>query len=320
MKDYCVIFDGMNIFVKNFVSNPAMSANGAFVGGLIGTLRTIQKVLRSALPNEIVIAWDGEGGSRKKRIINKNYKEGRKPKYNRSIEIPNDEQVANRNWQHERLICDYLPELPFVQIMVDDLEADDVIAQIVHLRKNQNKIIVSSDKDFIQLLDDKTVLFRESQDEILNAKRVVEKFGIHPNNFTIARSMCGSADKSDNISGIRGIGMKTVATNLPFLMDNKMVNIQDIVQYCVQNEKSKKTFFKKVVENQEIIKENYKISQLYVPNMSIQSANYIENHLENEKLVFNKTGLIRKMFEDGLTNFDFSHMFNCCNRIMEINK
>jgi 5'-3' exonuclease len=43
----------------------------------------------------------------------------------------------------------------------------------------------------------------------------VEEYGIHPTNFAIARAMAG--DKSDNIEGVAGIGLKTVSKNFPFL-------------------------------------------------------------------------------------------------------
>ena len=53
------------------------------------------------------------------------------------------------------------------------------------------------DKDFYQLCDDKTVVYKPVRDEFLNKKRIVEQFDIHPNNFALARAIDG--DKSDNL-------------------------------------------------------------------------------------------------------------------------
>ena len=69
--------------------------------------------------------------------------------------------------------------------MFDSTEADDVIAYVAQHKQLEEyeKIILSSDKDFFQLLDDKTVLYRPIQKEVLNKKSIIEKFEIHPTNF-----------------------------------------------------------------------------------------------------------------------------------------
>ena len=77
--------------------------------------------------------------------------------------------------------------------MEPEVEADDVISYIksCSIFGDWQKVIVSADKDFIQLPDDKTLLFRPIQKEVLNTNLVVEKFGIHPRNFALARAMAG---------------------------------------------------------------------------------------------------------------------------------
>ena len=81
--------------------------------------------------------------------------------------------------------------------MFESIEADDLIAFACQLQDyaGWQKVIVSSDKDFIQVLDKETVLYRPTQEEVLNVNRVVDEYGIHPNNFALARAIAG--DKND---------------------------------------------------------------------------------------------------------------------------
>ena len=66
---------------------------------------------------------------------------------------------------------------------------------------------ISNDQDFLQLCDDKTILLRPGKKEqVLNKKKVLEEYGIHPRNFAWARAVVG--DKSDNLEGVRGLGLK----------------------------------------------------------------------------------------------------------------
>ena len=89
------------------------------------------------------------------------------------------------------------------------------------------KIIVSNDKDFMQICDEETVLWRPVKDEILNTKRIVEQTGVHPTNMALARAIIG--DSSDNLPGIKGAGFKTVAKRLGFLSESKTHTIYSII-------------------------------------------------------------------------------------------
>ena len=111
---------------------------------------------------------------------------------------------------------EYLNELPVIQFRFDEIEADDVISYVSRLPHYQGwqKVIVSNDKDFIQLCDDETVLFRPTQKAVHNKNNVVEQFDIHPRNFALARAIAG--DASDNLVGVPRAGLKSIAKNLNF--------------------------------------------------------------------------------------------------------
>jgi len=191
---------------------------------------------------------------------------------------------------------------------MDGVEADDAISAVVnhYSLKDYNKVIVSSDKDFIQLCNDSTILYRPVQHEILNKKKIVEEYGIHPNNFCLARALSG--DKSDNIDGVDGVGLPTVAKRFPVLKEEKFVTIDDLLDICKNTETEVKAY-KTILEQQNRVRDNYKIMQLGTPNISVQDSRSIDYALENSECVYNKLEIIRMSIQDGFGEMDFSDLF-----------
>ncbi len=205
-------------------------------------------------------------------------------------------------------LAEYINEMPVIQLLLDGVEADDLISYVVQHRsmKDYNKIIVSSDKDFIQLCDQSTVLYRPVQQQILNKKNIVAEYGIHPNNFCLARALSG--DKSDNLGGVDGVGLATVAKRFPMLAEEKIYTIDDILKACQETEKEVKAY-KTIVEQIDKVKDNYAIMQLGMPNISVQDSMKIDYSLENSECTFNKTGIVKMMIQDGFGEFDASELF-----------
>jgi len=315
-----LIIDMLNMYYRAYIVNPSLSTNGQPIGGLKGSLGILQKLVRETKPDQVVICWDGAGGSRRRKTINKNYKAGRKPiRLNRSIRnLSENEEIENKVWQQTRL-AEYFNEMPIIQLMVENVEADDLIGFICNFTdiSEQQKVIVSSDKDFFQLLDDKTVLHRPIQKETLNRNRIIEKFGIHPNNFALARAMVG--DRSDNIDGVPKVGLPTVAKRLPFLAEEKSYTVSDIIEYC-ENSETKLKAFENIIEAKDVILENYKIMQLYSPFISPQGKSKVRYNVDNAEYHFNKTEIIKMMMEDGFGTYNWDGLFQNFNRISLENK
>ena len=245
---------------------------------------------------KVVVCWDGAGGSRKRRSLKKDYKAGRKPiRHNRSVRtLSESEEMENKFWQQGRLI-EYINSMPIAQLMYEDIEADDLIAFIKAMPqyKDWQKVIISSDKDFFQLLDENTILHRPVQKEFLNKISVLEKFEIHPNNFAIARAIAG--DKSDNLPGIPGAGLKTVKNRFPFLKEERHYTLKDIVDYCKENLDSKAKIYERILENEDVLKLNYKMMQLYTPSLSANTKRNIKNVVLEADNSFNKTEILKLM-------------------------
>jgi DNA polymerase-1 len=318
-KKKLLIIDGNNNYFRAFIVDPSLSNNGEPIGGIKGFLKILQKLIREVNPNRVIICWDGTGGSRKKKLSYKEYKDGRKPlRLNRNIRnLDENEELKNKVWQMLRLV-EYLNQMPIIQLMFDGVEADDIISALVYKQelKDYQKVIVSSDKDFIQLCNKNTILYRPVQKEILNTKRILEEYKIHPNNFCLARALSG--DTSDNIDGVDGVGLPTVAKRFPFLSEEKTYYIDDIISFSREN-KGKAKAFDNIVDQEKKIKLNYSLMQLYSSNLSIQDVHKINYALENSECTFNKIEIQKMMLTDGFGESNFEELYMNLKRIMNEN-
>ena len=318
-----LIVDGLNIYMRNYAANPSISTNGDPIGGCKGFLASLQKIAREVNPDKIVVVWDGEGGSIRKRKIVKGYKDGRKPvRLNRMVRdlLSEDQERANRSWQYERTI-DYINSMPIHQIRVDGCEADDIISYVNQMPNFADwlKIIVSTDKDFYQCVaadgdTNTTVIWRslnKGQKEIIRQKDLVETYNIHPINFVIGRAMEG--DKSDNLRGVEGVGLKTVAKRFPFLKQGKEYMLQDIFAACEKN-LGKPKIYDKILESKDLLLTNYNMMQLSSPNIPFQSIAYIRSAIEEMDMSFNKTEVVTMMIKDGFGAGNWDTLYSLMKR------
>lgn len=316
-----LIVDALNAYLRAYIVDPSLSTNGQPIGGLKGFVKILQKLVRMTKPDQIMIVWDGPNGSAKRKIMDKNYKAGRKPlRLNRAYQnLTDDEQMLNKVWQQSRTI-QYLNNMPIIQFMIPEIEADDVISYATTLPyyDGWQKIIVSNDKDFMQLCDGETVLWRPTKDEILNTTRIVESTGVHPTNMALARAIIG--DPSDNLPGIQGAGFATVAKRLGFLADSETVTIDRVIDHCREKlEDSNLKFYTNVAEGHDLIKHNYKMMQLYAPQMSIRDKTIVKNAVENFEFDLNRTEILGMMRADGFGELNWEELRTNLNRIVSDN-
>jgi DNA polymerase-1 len=304
-----LIIDGANLFVRNYVMSPQLDINGNPIGGLTGFMRSLQKEVRRAKPDRVAICWEGPGGSQKRREKNKNYKVGRKsPKLNREYEFASPEAERENKYQQMIRLTEYLENLPVLQLAADNVEADDVIAWLCQCNEfsDWQKLIISSDRDFIQLCDDKTVLIRPGKnEEILNRNAILDQYNIHPRNFAWARAIVG--DKSDNLDGVKGLGLATVAKRFSFLSENKDYGLKDIMTHA-KNNKNKIKAYQNVVENKEIIASNYEIMQLYTSTISAQGINKLKYAIQNDGVELNRTKIRTMFLKDGIGTLNIDEL------------
>lgn len=317
-KKRVMIVDALNQFLRTYIVDPSLSTNGQPIGGVKGFFKVLQKLNREIKPDHIVVVWDGAGGSKKRKSMHKDYKAGRSPvRLNRRERLEPAQEEQNKYWQLER-VMEYLNLCPIVQLIEDGVEADDIISLVckIPMYEGWNKVIVSSDKDFFQLCDDETIVYRPTQNEVLNKHTVVEKFNIHPVNFALARAMVG--DSSDNLPGIKGVGLPSVAKRLPFLKEEKEYEVKDIEKFCSETE-TKLKFYKTVLENLDVVTFNLKMMQLGSPQVSIQTKNKVDWIFENAFYSFNQTEFVKMAIQDGFGQVRFDELFGLFRRIAQEN-
>lgn len=320
MSEKILIIDAMNAFVRNYVMNPSLGADGSPIGGTKGFLMSLQKMAREINPDNIIVVWDGGGGSAKRRALAKQYKEGRKPlKLNRAYKgMSALEESQNRYKQLTRTI-EYLNEMPVTQLILDDVEADDVIAYVCRMPSltGKIKIIVSMDKDFYQLCDEETMIYSPVKNEFLNKKRILDSFNIHPNNFAIARAIDG--DKSDNLEGVKGAGLKTISKKLSFLSEEKSYNLDELFNFCKKDDTGLK-IFTNILQEKKKVELNYKLMQLYVPNISPKGSSHIKETVVNFTPTVNRTNITKMMIQDGISEFNWESLFQKFSSIIAKNR
>ena len=310
-----MIIDALNAYLRAYIVDPSLSSNGQPIGGIKGFLKILQKLTRDMNPDQVVVVWDGPNGSRKRKTMDKNYKDGRKPiRLNRAFHnLTDDEELQNKMWQQGRII-QYLNNMPIIQSMIEEVEADDIIAYITQMKyyEGWQKIIVSNDKDFMQLCDSETVLWRPTVGEMLNKKRIVEQYGVHPINMALARAIVG--DVSDNLAGIKGAGLATVKKRLDFLAEERFYTIDEVVEHC-ENANSNLKFYANVADNGALVEKNYKMMQLSSPQLSVQGKDQVRYSIENFECEFNKTEILRMMRQDGFGELNWEDLRTHLNKI-----
>jgi len=265
-------------------------------------LKTIGYLTRIFEPDRFIICWDGAGGSQKRRSVYKEYKEGRKVakpvRINKNFEFEEEDIQQNKIYQRHRL-AEYLRCLPVAQITVRNVEADDVIAQLWKEDRTGEKIIVSSDKDFLQLSDERTTIFQPYKKKALKPDDIAKEYNVYPTNFALVRAMVG--DKSDNVKGVRGVGMKNSLKYFPMLSEPEKVTLDDLMDYSTERLAQKDKKYQKFLNNEELIKTNLKIMDLACASSLISMTSIDEIRQDKDKPTgLNSTELRKLLISDGV--------------------
>ena len=298
-----LLIDLMNMFVRSFSSLPLTNDNGEHVGGVYGTLNSLQSQIKKHNPDIVSVVWEGKGSAERRRKMLKEYKEGRKFRgLNRHFEYSQEDESESFAKQLQ-LLKECLDVLPVYQPAVQFLEADDQIAYSCrNFFKNEIKIIVSTDKDFFQLIDEDTTIFRpvktkdSPQGEFVDLEWMIEKENIFPPNYALLKAIVG--DKSDNITGVKGVGEKTAKREVTLLADEIDYDIDELMEF-VKTNKNKK--YQKYIDNEELIRNNYKLVQLLDIDVNIQSIVALERSYEKKELKFNSYQLRLKLLSEDIS-------------------
>ena len=276
---------------------PTLNDNGEHVGGISGFLVTLGYAIKLLRPTRVIIVFDGKGGSLRRKKIYPDYKENRSMpvRINRAYEgmVDMDKERTDMITQMMKLI-DFLRELPVSIVCIDNIEADDAIAYVAtQMYPSAQVTIMSEDKDFIQLVNSRVSLYRPVEKKLYGVQDVINKYGLHPNNYVYFRILDG--DKSDNIGKIDGIGLPTVKKIFPMLKEEKESSVAEILEMS-KNRYNEKKIFATITDNASIVSRNYELMQLKTPNFTPSLQMQVEKSVENIH-TYNKFQLIQKMTE-----------------------
>ena len=248
-NDNVLVVDGLNTFIRVFSVIPTTNPDGIHVGGIVGFLRSIGYVINMFRPTRTIIVFDGKGGSSRRRKIYPEYKQKRRTKYrvNRSYDFASQEDEKQNMIMQLQRVVEYLETLPVTVLSYDNIEADDTIGYICRQVLTESKLtIMSTDKDFLQLANKRIRIWSPTKKIMYDEDKVLDEYGISSHNLIWYRVLDG--DKSDNIPGVKGFGLKTIQKKLPFLSENRIVNIDEVVD--------------ELPEYKETIELNYRLMQL----------------------------------------------------------
>jgi len=296
-----LIIDGMNTFLRSFAIDNKFNRNGHHIGGVAGFLKSIGYAIRTETPSRVIIVFDGEGGSVNRRYLYPEYKTNRNTGrlVNKMFDNKDEEDDAKIN-EIERLI-DYLNYLPVTVIAIDRLEADDVIGYLTKKIYNDytdsNVCIMSSDNDFLQLVNDRVYCYSPTKKKHYYHKDVFEEFGVYPWNYLLYKCFLG--DTSDNVKGIYGLGEKKLVKLFPIVTSEQVISFDDIYEIC-EDPPEKSVLYDRVLEGKRILFINEQIMNLSKPNISETQSSFIDSFMEVKPSKLRKIDFLSLYRSDGM--------------------
>ena len=245
------------------------------------------------------VIFDGKGGSKRRRDIYPDYKLGRKPltRLNRTYDMTTEKDEQDLMRYELVIVAKALMKLPITTITLDHVEADDIMSYVAqHVVENGGEsIIYSTDKDFLQLVGDDIKVWNPVRKKTYIPEIVVEDYEIHPNNFLLYRALTG--DTSDNLPGIKGLGMKTLLKIVPEFVTEQHLTFDDVIDAA---ENSKLKVASRIIDEQESIKLNIKLMSLRSVMISDNNKMKILNKINRPQLSLHKYDLTKLLIETNI--------------------
>lgn len=299
-----LLIDGLNLFLRSFTAVNKYNTLGHHVGGLTGALRSIAAMVKLHNPTKVIIAFDGEKGSQARKYLYREYKANRnKTKItNPKSFSTHEEEHSSKNMQITRLV-DYLKCLPVTMMVFDDLEADDVIAYLAKYIPKEYPdsltYIVSSDQDYMQLVNDQVFLYSPIKHILYNEHKVLEEYGVHPLNLNIYKALVG--DTSDNLPGVAGVGEKNITVLFEGLKEPFHQGLGYIYQTCEEKPR-KSVLYDRITYVKPLVETMFKVMDLHSPNIHPNDVKEIERLYEKKAPSLKKSQFLEFYAEDRLAD------------------
>jgi len=290
-----LIVDSLNTFLRSFVAIHHINTVGNHVGGLAGFLKSIGAVIKQIQPTRVVLVFDGQGGSTNKRYLYPEYKANRHITKisNWDVFDSQEEESESITTQIVRLIA-YLKCLPVDLVMIDKIEADDVIGYLA-TRFPEKVTILSTDQDYLQLVSNKVSVYSPVKKVIYNPERVIQEYGIPPHNFLTHKIIVG--DKGDNVPGVKGIALKSLIKLYPQLTEDRQVRLVEILEHSKQNINKSKSYGNVLNYAYQLVI-NQKLMDLHSPNIPQEDEELLESLLNTPNNGYDPVKFVQLYNED----------------------
>ena len=201
--DHIFLVDGSGYIFRAYHALPPLNrkSDGLQVNAVLGFCNMLWKLLRDMpednRPTHLAIVFDKSEVTFRNKIY---------PEYKAHRPPAPDDLIPQFALIREAVRAFDLPCLE-----QGGFEADDLIATYARQASDRgaHTTIVSSDKDLMQLVNDKIMMYDTMKDRRIGIPEVIEKFGVPPEKVVEVQALAG--DSTDNVPGVPGIGIKTAA-------------------------------------------------------------------------------------------------------------
>ncbi|MDR1335032.1 MAG: hypothetical protein LBJ19_02030 [Holosporaceae bacterium] len=243
-KKLAVLVDGSGLIFRAYFALQKQQLNsrdGQPIGAIVGFCTMLISILRKHLADFFAVVLDSGGKTFRSRLF-PSYKSNRK-------QLPDDLRAQFP------FMADACQVLGVPLVKKPEYEADDLIATYASLLSSRGYVvrIISSDKDFMQLITGDVHIFDPLKSKTISADEVLEKYSVYPSQMVSFQALTG--DTCDNIPGVDGIGpvMAAKLINKYASLDGIYENIGEVQPERIKN---------KLLEQKELAELSFKLARL----------------------------------------------------------
>jgi len=224
-----LLVDGNSLLNTGFHGIKNMYHNDEHIGGLYHFLNTLRKLIDDYVITKVVVFWDGKDNTKPRIEMYPEYK------LNRKLKPKSQDDLQSYDRQKLR-VQEYLEELYVRQATFKWCEADDCLAYYCLESKNEEIIVLTSDRDLLQIISKNVSLHIISLNKLFKFGEKVPLNGLYipSDNVRVVKSVCG--DSSDNIQGIKMVGIKSLVKIKPEILEKK-VTLKEILKTISDKDK-----------------------------------------------------------------------------------
>ena len=254
-----VLFDTQHAAYRAFHTRQLSTHDGIPTSVLHGVVELVGTTLRDANTNKFILCWDGPKGNIYRRQLFSNYK----ARHFRDRNEEEQAQMVARSLDIE--VCQKaLKLLCFPQLDACYVDGDDMVGMVANMLAKMESIhrvlIISDDKDYLQLVTDKIHVYRAIQDDYVDPETFRQQHGFEPEQYVDFKALVGEDATGDNIPGAKGVG-PVPATNLVATPGD----IESIIKHCesVQTNPKARKFERTIWAEREKVRLSYKLSRIH---------------------------------------------------------